>query len=114
MFYRIGEMRQLVKSPAALDKQRLELLIFASLLRLAHELHGDRVNLDALYTGWDFHRQEEDFTVALNVALVNGTWAAVFNRIAPQSQAYRYLVSALQIYTAIKDKGGWPARPAAR
>lgn len=106
--YQLDAMRQLAASGGDTDKERLELLISASLLRLAHDLHGDSVDLNALYMGWNFHRRDADIPVLLNAAIANGTLSAFFDKIAPQNAAYRDLAKALQIYSAIAARGHWP------
>ncbi len=107
--YNTDALRKLAISPDDSDKKKLEMLITASLLHLAHDLHGDSVNLDTLYTGWNFHRTHADIPALLNDAITNGTLADFFAKIAPQNPAYRALAKALQAYTAIQNKGGWPS-----
>ncbi|MDR3423649.1 MAG: L,D-transpeptidase family protein [Alphaproteobacteria bacterium] len=106
--YRLDDMRGLLASTAQPDKQKLEFMITASLLHLAHDLHGDDLNLDALYPGWDFHRKAADIPALLNAAITSGTMNDFFQQIAPQQTAYRALAAALQRYSEIEAKSGWP------
>jgi murein L,D-transpeptidase YcbB/YkuD len=105
--YAIAEMRKLTASKSDDDKNTLELMITSSLLRLAHDLHGDTVDLDHLYAGWNFHRQPEDLTAQLGTALTDGKLDAFFDRLSPQNHAYQDLAKALQEYRAMEAKGGW-------
>jgi len=106
--YPLELMLKLTQNPTDADKQKLELLISASLIHLAHDLHGDAINLDALYTGWTFHRQPADLLALLNAAITDSSLETFFAKLAPQDQAYRALSGALQIYSAIAARGGWP------
>ena len=106
--YPLDTMRKLATSPTDADKQHLELLITASLLHLAQDLHGDSLNLDTLYTGWSLHRQTADIPALLNAAIQAGTLSAFFDKIAPQNAPYHALAKALASYREIEAKGGWP------
>jgi murein L,D-transpeptidase YcbB/YkuD len=105
--YRLEKMRKLAASASEVDKQTLELLVTASLLHVAHDMHGDNVNLENRYPGWNFHRQAADFPVVLNAAIADGNLGAFFQQLAPQHQSYHALAAALQTYSAIEAKGGW-------
>jgi len=95
------------KSATVVDRQR-RISNDGKTVHLAHDLHGDNVNLDSRYPGWNFHRQAADFPVLLNAAIINGTLGTFFQQLAPQHQSYRALAAALQIYVAIEAKDSWP------
>jgi len=104
--YSIDDMRALASSKD-MDRLKLEILITSNLLRLAHDLHGDSVDLSSLYTGWSFHRSAIDIPSSLNEAINLGKLGEFFDKLAPQSPVYRDLASALQDYRAYESKGGW-------
>ncbi|MFT2657925.1 hypothetical protein, partial [Escherichia coli] len=58
--YAVDLMRKLDASTDESDKIKLELLVTDTLLRLAHDLHGDYNNLSELYVGWNFDRTALD------------------------------------------------------
>jgi murein L,D-transpeptidase YcbB/YkuD len=106
--YALANMRKLLSSKTEDDQQKLELMITESLLHLAHDLHGDSVNLDDLYPGWNFHRAPLDLPGQLTAALNEGRLEALFDRLSPQGDAYKDLARTLQDYRALENKGPWP------
>ena len=107
--YPLESMRKLAPSQTEADRQRLEVLITASLLHLAQDLHGDDVDLAVLYPGWNFHRAAADLPALLNAAIEQGKLGALFDKLTPQNAPYRALAKALVVYRALEAKGGWPA-----
>lgn len=85
----------------------LDILTTASLLRLAHDLHGDTAELDKEYTGWVFQRASLDIAARLSEALANGSANNFIGGLAPKSPAYAKLATALQTYRDMAAKGGW-------
>ena len=53
-------MRKLASANDDDSRLKLELFVTDTLLHLAHDLHGDDIDLDQLYPGWKFKRAEED------------------------------------------------------
>ena len=103
--YPLVDLRAAANPPS--DKQKLELLIDVTLLRLAHDLRGDFLDLDKIYPGWSFRRAPADLPVLLNEAIENGNLSTFFDKLAPANNSYRALTSALQTYRTIQNKGGW-------
>ncbi|MDR3450796.1 MAG: L,D-transpeptidase family protein [Alphaproteobacteria bacterium] len=105
--YALAEMRKLAQSDREADQQRLEFLVTASLLRLAHDLHGDTVNLADFYPGWILHRRRADIPTLLATAVREQKLEAFFAALAPQNASYRQLAQILHDYRALAEKGGW-------
>lgn len=105
--YPLQELAALAANPQS-DEAKLEHLTVSGLLRLAHDLHGDYIDLAALYTGWTFHRAEKDFVAPLHTALTTGPIESFFEPLAPHHAAYTSLAKALSTYIEIEEKGGWP------
>lgn len=95
-----------VVRPDQLDAVQLELLTTARLLRLAHDLHGDTVNLAQLYPGWDFQRSQVDLVAGLAAAADANRVTDFIGGLIPADPAYGDLVRALQAYRALA--GPWP------
>ncbi len=106
--YPLEQMRGLANSTESADKQKLEPMITACLFHLAHDLHGDAVDLDAIYPGWNFHRDTIDLPVLMGQAVRESTLGSFFDQIAPQNAAYRGLAIGLKNYREIAAKGAWP------
>jgi len=91
------------------DSTRLELLVTHWLLRLAHEMHGDSVNLALLYPGWTFRRKPLDAAEELEKAVKENRVYEFLDGLAPENPAYQRLARELDKYRAIAEKGPWPA-----
>ena len=78
-----------------------------SLLRLAHDLHGDNIDLDTLYPGWKFHRGEEDIPAKLAAAVANNSVNEYIESLTPKNPAYRDLAGALGKYREMMTHGEW-------
>lgn len=100
-------LEKLAKSQKEEDKTKLEILITHSLLLLAHEMHGDLVNLAQLYPGWDFKREPFDAVSALEKAIKENKVYEFIEGLAPQSAVYKRLTRELENYRKIAADGGW-------
>ena len=106
--YALDAMRQRAAANDDASRLDLELLVTDTLLRLAHDLHGDDIDLGQLYPGWNFHRAEADIPVQLAQAVAASSAGEFFDSLTPKNQAYRDLGHALRIYRDLAAKGGWP------
>ena len=106
--YSIDEMRSLAESKDEKKHALLDLLVTASLLRVAHDLHGDTLNLDDDYVGWNFHRSKADIPALLAATMANNGANEFILSLTPKNPAYGKLAAALRSYRAYADKGGWP------
>jgi hypothetical protein len=106
--YPLDVMRRLEGSADDADHNKLELLVTDSLLRLAHELHGDGDELEHNYVGWTFHRTPLDIPALLAAAVEAHSLGEFFGGLSPHHPAYATLARALQTYHGIASKGGWP------
>ncbi len=85
----------------------LELFVTDTLLHIAHDLHGDDVDLDHLYVGWDWHQVDRDIPVELAGAIKNNRLSAYVDELSPKFPAYGQLAHVLEIYRAVSARGGW-------
>ena len=69
--YALDSLRQLAGANDDKSRLRLELLVTDTLLRLAHNLHGDNINLGELYVGWKFHRTNVDVPAVMEKAVAD-------------------------------------------
>lgn len=106
--YHIDEMRALANDRDA-DKVLLELMMTAAMVRLAHDLHGDTLNLDELYTGWTFARDAFDVPGRLKAAIDANDLNSFYTQAAPRSDAYAFLADTLETYRALAAQGEWTA-----
>ncbi len=104
--YPLDAMHKLVNSNDGGVK--LELLVTDTLLKLAHDLHGDAVDLDTLYPGWDFHRKDEDIPAGLAAAVNSDKLTEYIASLAPQNTPYIQLAGILNIYRNYASQGKWP------
>lgn len=103
--YAIELMRKLGASADAQNTQNLELLVTDTLLHLAHDLHGDTLDLADLYPGWKFHRKDINIPATLAAAVAANGLNEYIESLAPENPAYRDLAKALQAYRTIAAKG---------
>lgn len=106
--YHIDDMHKMALDKGA-DKGLLELMITAAMLRLGHDLHGDTLDLDDLYTGWNFTRAPLDVPGRLKAAIDANDLNSFYSVAAPRAEAYGFLADTLETYRAIAAKGGWQA-----
>jgi L,D-transpeptidase YcbB len=105
--YPLDLMRKIAAANDNESQIKLELLVTDTLLRLAHDLHGDDIDLDQLYPGWNFRRAETDIPGELAKAVAANSVNDLFEQLTPKNPAYAALADALQSYRAIEAKGGW-------
>jgi murein L,D-transpeptidase YcbB/YkuD len=110
--YPLDELDALMVSPAPKDKLKLDILLTASILTLAHDLHGDDLDLAHLYPGWVFGRDEANLIDGLSQAARANDVSAFITKLGPQQAAYAELAKGLAAYRAIEAKGGWSPIPA--
>jgi murein L,D-transpeptidase YcbB/YkuD len=106
--YPLDTIRAMVTSHDETNHVTLELLVSGTLLRLARDLHGDDIDLDDLYPGWNFHRTEIDIPTKLADAVAANNVNTFIDGLAPQSAAYQALARALRQYRDLAAKGLWP------
>ncbi len=105
--YPIDLMQQLIKQTDDPSKLKLELLVTDSLVRLAHDLHGDGIDLNTIYPGWSFHRSDLDIPTELSTAVASNRINEFMESISPQYDDYDDLAVALSHYRDLQSKGGW-------
>lgn len=108
--YPLDLMKHLASANDDASKLKLELLVTDTLLSLAHDLHGDRVDMDDLYPGWNFHRADADIAADLAKAAATGQINEFIDGLTPKNPAYRQLAHALDVYNSIAAKlrgGNW-------
>lgn len=106
--YAIEQMRKLAVATDSDSKTKLELLVTDTLLRLAHDLHGDNYDLSDLYVGWNFQRSPIDIPTALQTAIADGKLNDYIESLAPKNPAYTQLAMALIKYRSYATSGTWP------
>lgn len=106
--YPLDQISKLKTSSEDSDHIQMDILVTASLLRLAHDLHGDSIDLGAAYTGWTLHRIPLDLSSLLNTALSNRTVNEFITSLAPKNPAYIALTATLHTYRSYEKNGGWP------
>jgi len=105
--YALDVMRQLASAGDEDSHLKLEFLVTDTLLRLAHNLHGDNIDLGELYVGWKFHRGEIDIPAVMQKAVAANDVNNVFEQLTPKQTAYRDLAHILEWYNGISLTGGW-------
>ncbi|NTU76427.1 MAG: L,D-transpeptidase family protein [Alphaproteobacteria bacterium] len=106
--YPTTEMTKLIAANDEKDTLKLEVLITSWLLRLAHDMRGDRVNLAHLYPNWPFHRDSLDVAASLERAAQENRVSDFIASLAPSSPAYARLTQELKNYRELAQKGAWP------
>ncbi|MDX2028786.1 MAG: L,D-transpeptidase family protein [Alphaproteobacteria bacterium] len=106
--YALGMMPELGKASDDASRLKLELLASDTLLKLAYDLHGEQVDLEHLYPGWDFERGHANIPGDLNAAVSTGKIADYIASLAPKNPAYDQLAQALKNYREFKTRGEWP------
>ena len=105
--YAFDDMRKLAAQADDDSHLKLELLTTDTLLRLAHDLHGDNNELNDLYPGWDFQRVDVDIPTLLGAAIGANGLNEFIGSMSPQQPAYTQLARALMNYRNIAAQGGW-------
>lgn len=105
--YPFALMKTLAENDDA-DSSKLELLVTDSLLHFARALHGDTIDLDQLYPGWNFHRTELNIPDLLSAAIAHNSLNEFFEGLAPKYPAYSALAQALTAYRGFASQGAWP------
>ncbi len=106
--YPIDMMRQLAGASDSESKTKLELMVSDTLLHLAHDLHGDYIDLAKLYPGWNFQRADTDIAAGLSAAITAGNLNDYMESLTPKNLAYKQLAQALQNYRGFAAVGEWP------
>jgi L,D-transpeptidase YcbB len=101
-------LARLIDSKLEADSHKIEIIVTAWLLRLAHELHGDTINLAQIYPGWSLHRQPIDLVAGLGKAAEENRIYDFIAELAPSHPAYLYLARELKAYRELEAKGPWP------
>ncbi|MDD3181542.1 MAG: L,D-transpeptidase family protein [Alphaproteobacteria bacterium] len=109
--YPAVEMQRLLASPLAEDAITLDLLISDRLIKIAHDLNGDRVNLGLLYVGWDFTKPPRHVVTEFAEAIQNNKVDDYISSLSPTGFDYTRLADSLKVYREIKNHGGWPFIP---
>jgi len=104
-------LRKLLAKPAEENATKLELLISDWLIKLAHDLYGDKIELSELYVGWSFKRPHHQLIAELAAAIRDGKTNEFLTNLAPVSADYVRLSEALKTYRALKVNGPWPQIP---
>jgi murein L,D-transpeptidase YcbB/YkuD len=108
--YALPLIKSLVTSGDTSDNElKLELLASDTFLRLARDLHGDDIELEKLYLGWSFRRNDIDIPGKLAEAVADNKLSEFITGLAPKNPAYAQLAKALHDYRAISSSGGWHA-----
>ena len=105
--YAFDLMRRLSAGTDEESHLKLELLVSNKLLHIAHDLHGDDIDLSQMYTGWNFTLGEDDIPDDLAKAVAANSVNEFLEGLTPKNTAYRDLARALGVYRGIAAKGGW-------
>src|ERR1700722_15732373 len=105
--YALDEIRKLAAATDDDSRLKLELLTTDTLLRLAHDLHGDNNDLNDLYLGWDFQRTDVDIPGLLAAAVAANALNEFADSMSPKNPAYTQLARALMGYRMMAANGGW-------
>jgi murein L,D-transpeptidase YcbB/YkuD len=91
-----------------------EILLTASLLRVANDLRFGKVDPASLDPRWNLRRATEDWDAALvaEAAIASGHPGAFLATLLPRPRLYLDLLAALRRYRGIAAAGGWPLVPA--
>jgi L,D-transpeptidase YcbB len=105
--YAIALMQKLALGSDSDTHEKLEFFVTDTVIRLAHDLHGDTIDLAELYPGWTYHRNELDIPLAVATAVESNQLKELIDRLTPQDPAYRDLAVALQTYNGMMTKNPW-------
>ncbi len=106
--YALDEMHSLGTSPDSDSRIKLELLVTDTLLRVAHDVHGDDADFAELYPGWNFKRADTDIPGDLVRAVAASSVNEYIDGLMPKNPAYSALARDLRRYNEIAIKGEWP------
>jgi L,D-transpeptidase YcbB len=109
--YPAAQMSKLIDSKQDSDSAKIEILVTAWLLKLAHDLHGDGIKLEHLYAGWTYQRQPGDMVAGFTKAVDDGRIYDFISDLGPSNPAYLQLARALKAYRAIAENNGWVKIP---
>lgn len=108
--YPVETLRKLIESRDESDAPKLEILMTAWLIQLAHDMQGDRINLSLIYPGWSLSREKKNVPQDLGQAIAENKVQDFFNNLAPKELTYMRLADALRHYKAMElERGPWPA-----
>ncbi len=107
--YPVELLRKLIESKEETDAPKLEILMTAWLIQLAHDMQGDRINLALIYPGWSLSREKKNVPQDLGQAIAENKVQDFFNGLAPKDLNYMRLADALKQYKAMEtERGPWP------
>ncbi|HEU0118106.1 MAG TPA: L,D-transpeptidase family protein, partial [Alphaproteobacteria bacterium] len=106
--YPLDLMQKLGTATDADSKNQLELLVTDSFIKLAHDLHGDTLDLHDLYPGWNFERTPVDIPTTLAAAVSGNSVNEYFESLAPKNPVYGKLATALATYRGYATTEAWP------
>lgn len=111
----LGELRQILARNERPDAARVVALEFlltdAYLVYAAHLLNG-RVNPETLHADeWTIYPTRFNLARYLQTALEGDGFEESLRRLLPAQPGYGRLRTALVVYRAIAERGGWPAVP---
>lgn len=90
----------------------LELLLSDAFLHLARHRAEGVVDPNSLTIGWHLPLRKLDYLASSATAVTEGRARAFLQSLKPPAAEYLALETALQRYTALAAKGGWPIIPA--
>ena len=105
--YPIDEIQRLLVSTVPADVFTLDTLITDFLMRLAHEMNGDRINIAHLYVGWDFIKPPRNIIADLSTAILQNRVKEYFDGLVPSGHEYQRLADTLKIYREMRNNGDW-------
>jgi len=111
----LGELRQILARNERPDAGRIVALEFlltdAYLVYAAHLLNG-RVNPETLHADeWTIYPSRFDLARYLQKALEGDGFEESLKRLLPAQPGYGRLKTALVVYRALAERGGWPVVP---
>lgn len=107
--YPFDTLRTLSDTSDAAELSKREILTTDTLIKLAHNLHGDRNALDTLYPGWTFHRSPMLIPAMLATAVAANKLEDFFANLIPKTSAYPKLADALKTYRSYATENkAWP------
>ena len=104
-------IRKVLSKATEADAAKLEILVSDWLIKIAHDLYGDKINLHELYVGWEFKRPRHQIIPELAAAMNDDKVYDYLSSLLPTDMDYPRLMDALKNYRALKANGPWAQIP---
>lgn len=106
--YYLETIESLSYSQENRDRAWLDIILTDAFISYALRAGRGQLDPGTLQENWNYNLPEVDALYQLQQALAFNNVTGVLQGLLPQQAGYRRLVEALDFYTVIERKGGWP------